>query len=300
MNSGNWFLLIVGLSICLVQYLKRIENPKIALRVWANNENSLIKLESEKKCHEAESEINALRTLFSATAVIIVLAITNWQFNYISGPILLSISGALFGFAILKFRQSTVDVELKFENNREARLELEQKLNHINKEVAKGLVAILLISGFWGYRIQQDMNEQKQAATNEALNLSGEGWCSNFWDIDASGGYENIVKTGGWPCITIGSISNIVFSKKSANLEMCFNYSVTRSDGLPSDESVVEYDFDRLCSTDSWFTEDGGWSTSTFERKIYERIKPDLDRFRISACNRFYFTLSEEEKIVYC
>jgi len=83
-------------------------------------------------------------------------------------------------------------------------------------------------------------------------------------------------------------------------MEMCFSYSLTRSDGLPSQESTYEYDYKKLCVSDSWTVNDGGWSTSTFEDKIYDLVKPDLDSLQDSSCRRYYYSLTQEEKNVYC
>jgi len=95
-------------------------------------------------------------------------------------------------------------------------------------------------------------------------------------------------------------VTDVRFSKIKNHLEMCFRYSLTRSDGLPSQDSMYEYDYKSLCSTDSWYVNDGGWSKDSFSTKIYEVVKSDLDELQKRACRSSYFYLTEEERIVYC
>jgi hypothetical protein len=193
------------------------------------------------------------------------------------------------------------EVQLKFGNEKDDRGRLERDLGEIKKGATIALAIGVAISGNWEYRIQKDSSEQMQYATNEALELVGTGWCSNFWDINADY-YPEVdpIKTGGWPCINIGSVTDIKFTKIKSHLEMCFRYSLTRSDGLPSQDRTYEYDYKKLCSTDSWYVNDGGWSTDSLESKIYEVIKSDLDKLQESACRSSYYYLTEEERIVYC
>jgi hypothetical protein len=300
MSIGNYFLILAGSLICWFQFRKRTEDPKRVLRVWSGAEGTLIDEEAGKRCNDARAQIKAMRSLFSVLMVILFAAVINWEFNYVQGPILLAVSSILLSIPILNSAESKLNLEFKYVKDIEQRSRILDQIRDARINTAKFLVPVLLLSSFWGYRIQVDGSEQREAAINEVLELTGTGWCSEWWDIDASGGVDNIVKTGGWPCIYIKSVSNIVFTKKADYSNICFDYVLNRSNGIPTNDFFIDFDYDNVCSTDSWFIEDGGWSASVFQDKIREKIGSSLENFRLEACNKYYFRLSDEEKTVYC
>jgi hypothetical protein len=300
MNKGNWFILIVGLAITWRMYRKVIFIPNRTLEIWGPAQDTSIGPEAKRRCDEARAQLKIYRSNSICFAVLILVSITNWQFNFFSGPILFLIVGVSVSLCIFNAHQISPHLDWKYEEDLEKKALIQNKIGDGKKNLAVGIIAVLIISGFWGYRIQQDMNSQKQSAINEVLELNDSGWCSEWWDIDAGGGVDNIVKTGGWPCIYVNSVADITFSKESSHLNMCFFYTLKKSNGLPTDDSYIQYGYEKLCVTDSWYVNDGGWSTSTFKDKIYQRIKTDLDNNRVVACNKFYFALTEEQRIVYC
>jgi hypothetical protein len=301
MSRGNWILLILGVVVALGVYRNKTWNSKMRIKVWGELEGSLLEPNKQPEYVQAKRELTAYRLTLAVVVSNIVVALTNWEYSFISGPILLLLSGATLGYSFFVTTSVPSQVKLDLSNDEINRHKFEKDLSDIKKTTLIALAIVVVLAGNWEYRIQKDSSEQMQYATNEALDLVGTGWCSNFWDIKAEY-YPEVepIKTGGWPCINIGSVTDVRFTKIKSHLEMCFSYSLTRSDGLPSQDSIYEYDYKKLCSTDSWYVNDGGWSTDSLRSKIYEVVKSDLDELQVSVCRNKYFLLSEEERIVYC
>jgi hypothetical protein len=300
-NRANWILLAIGVLVSFGVYRKKISEPSMKVRVWGDLKGTLVDIYKQPEYVRANRQLEAYKVTLIIALLILVVSITNWQFNFVSGPVLLFFSGSALVFSYYLRAKIPSEVQLKIGVENDIRVKLERNLGEIKKGAIIALAIVVAVSGNWEYRIQRDMSEQKELAINEALDLSGSGWCSNFWDIDTQY-YPEVepIKTGGWPCIKVGSVSDITFVKKPTHLEICFDYSLSRSDGRPSDESYYEYDYQRMCVTDSWDVRDGGWSTDTFESKIYSSIKDDLDLLQTTSCRRLFFLLTEEERIVYC
>ena len=299
-NRGNWIILIIGTLVSVWVFRRNIEKPKSTLKAYEQYlDNNDLKYSPERR--RALFEKEAYTQIFIFSISFLILATTNWQFNYLSGPILLAIFGV--GASYLYYLLDSITTRVQLIHEKESSLIDKHliKISSMKKTFAISLIIFLALSGNWEYRIQKDSNEQMQYATNEALDLVGTGWCANFWDINAEY-YPEVepIKTGGWPCINIGSVTDVRFSKIKSHLEICFSYSLNRSDGSPSQDSYYEYDYKKLCSTDSWYVNDGGWSTKTLGYKIFESIKDDLDELEIQSCRKFYYTLTEDERIVYC
>lgn len=301
MSRGNWILLILGVAISFGVYRNKAWDSKMRIRVWGDSEGNLFDPLKRPEYVQAKRELMAYRITLIVVLSNFVVALTNWQFNFISGPLWLLLSGATLAYSF--FVRTTIPSQVKLDLNSDEknRDKLQKDLSDIKKITLIALAIVVALAGNWEYRIQKDSSEQMQYATNEALDLVGMGWCSNFWDINAEY-YPEVepIKTGGWPCINVSSVTDVRFSKIKTHLEMCFSYSLTRSDGSPSQDSIYEYDYKKLCSSDSWYENDGGWSTDSLRSKIYEVVKSDLDELQISACRNYYSTLTEEERIVYC
>jgi hypothetical protein len=299
-SRGNWIILIIGTLVSVWVFRRNIEKPKSTLKAYEQHlNNDDLKYSPERRRALFEKETYTQCFIFSIS--FLILATTNWQYNYVSGPILLAAFGLGSSYLYYALDSISTRVQLIHEKDSTSRDKNQFKISSMKKNFAISLIIFLAISGNWEYRIQKDSNEQMQYATNEALDLVGTGWCANFWDINAEY-YPEVepIKTGGWPCINVGSVTDVRFSKIKSHLEMCFSYSLTRSDGLPSQDSIYEYDYKKLCSTDSWYVNDGGWSTKSLGYKIFEVIKDDLDELEIQSCRKFYYTLTEDERIVYC
>jgi hypothetical protein len=301
MSRGNWILLVLGIAISLGVYRNKSSDCKMRIKIWGDLEGSLLDPHKQPEYVSAKRQLEAYKVTLVIAISIVVISITNWQFNFVSGPLLLFFSGSALIYSYYLRTSIHSEVKLKLGVENDSRIKLERDLWEIKKGALIALAIVVAVSGNWEYRIQKDSNEQMQYATNEALDLVGTGWCSNFWDINAEY-YPEVepIKTGGWPCINVSSVTDVRFSKIKTHLEMCFSYSLTRSDGLPSQDSVYEYDYRKLCSTDSWYINDGGWSSDSLGRKIYEVVKSDLDELQVNACRSNYFYLTEEERIVYC
>ena len=299
-NRGNWIILIIGTLVSVWVFRRNIEKPKSTLKSYEQHlDNNDLKYSPERRRALYEKETYTQCFIFSIS--FLILATTNWQYNYLSGPILLAIFGLGTSYLYYALDSITTRVQLIHEKDSTSRDKNLVKISSMKKTFTISLIIFLAISGNWEYRIQKDSNEQMQYATNQALDLVGTGWCANFWDINAEY-YPEVepIKTGGWPCINISSVTDVKFSKIKSHLEICFSYSLTRSDGLPSQDSYYEYDYKKLCSTDSWYVNDGGWSTKTLGYKIFELIEDDLDELEIQSCRKFYYSLTEDERIVYC
>jgi hypothetical protein len=247
------------------------------------------------------------------SAALYSLVVTNLVFDYLKGWYLLGLCGVVVSYLYLKSESLPTFALLK---SQESGVADEYRISQENLQSSRftsarntslGIViASLVFSGNWAYQVQKNQSEEKLWAMNEMNNLVGQGWCENFWDIDATLGPDgdyDVSKTGGWPCITIGSVSNIRFKESGKNLEMCLDYSLSRSVGPPSDSyNLSEYAYESICSTDDSWEWAEGWDTDSVKRKIGEdlNIMNELEEFQKLICREYYFTMSLEERGTYC
>ena len=192
-------------------------------------------------------------------------------------------------------------------------MHLDRRDNHLELEYTKSvknivifLLIILILSINWAYQVEKNQTVQKQEAVNEIVKISGSGWCANFKDYDTyvPGLDDPFEGQGidGWPCIYVSKIYDVDFSNTKDDVNLCFSYSLKRSEGLPSESRYFEdFELKKLCLSDnSWESLGGGWSEQSFKRKIYENLKSDLDELETTMCKLYSSRLSDEELNVYC
>jgi hypothetical protein len=222
MSLLSWFWLLLGLFLIYRAYKKAIEKHNIDIIIKVRGEADAPKIISESaELRLARLQKESFKLSGILISVLYLLIVTNLVFNYLKGWYLLGISGLVISYlylkieslpsiALLKSRQSALGDEYR------ASQENLQSSRFIGaRNTSLGIViASLVFSGNWAYQVQKNQSEEKLWAMNEMNDLVGQGWCENFWDIDATLGPDgdyDVSKTGGWPCITIGSVSNIRF-----------------------------------------------------------------------------------------
>jgi hypothetical protein len=224
----------------------------------------------------------------------------NIKFDFIAGWFVLFISGGLCAF----YYWLSLD-------HRDA-LHLDGSNNHLELEYAKSaknivifLLVIIIFSINWAYQVEKDQTVQKQDAVNEIVKISGSSWCANFYDIELTTGSDGLIdnyNTGGWPCIRVSSIYNVDFSKNKDDMNLCFSYSLERSEGPPPESSYLgDFTPRRVCVSDnSWKSWVEGWRQESFTTKIFNDLESDLDKLETSMCKLYSSRLSDEEVNVYC
>jgi hypothetical protein len=200
------------------------------------------------------------------------LIVANSDADVVKGWHVLALSGLLAAYLILKFGYLPTESLLRSRSKKLSypdemkKTEEKEHKEKILKSRGPALllsIGIVLLSGNWAFQVQKNQSEEKLWAMNQTMKLVGEGWCANFWDIDANPGPDgdyDVIKTGGWPCINVASVSDVQFREVGDDLEMCFTYSLGRSDSTPEDDyGYVPYKYDDLCSSDNYWDPSGGW-----------------------------------------
>jgi hypothetical protein len=263
---------------------------------------------SDEVLRKSSRYIRAVRQkdAFQKTAALIALnyalAIFNLSFNLVPGWYLLALTGCIASYCLWNNEKISWEIKL-IDADPQDIARINYGLNSVNKTSVFVLAGAILLSGNWAYQVTKNQGIQRLEATNEALSLNGQGWCSNFWEQDAylngDGTYESS-NSGGWPCVTIRNISSVDFEFKNNSAEMCFRYELTRSNSYPSDtDSEAFLDYGKICSEDRG-PYSGSWSESYFSSKLYEEIQPKLEKLQKDMCNYYYYRLNTEEQVVYC
>ena len=314
MSSQSWFWLLLGLFVIYRIYRKALDKNRIDITIKVYSEPGTPKKvanSAKPRLAKLQKELFALVALLSAA--LYTLVVTNLSLNYLGGWFVLGIFGIVISFlflksetlptlALLEAKESGVvtDFLISEENLQTKRLSSARNTSLVI------VIISLVISGNWAYEVQKNQSAAKLSATNEVMKIVGTGWCSNFWDIDANPGPDGdyiVNKSGGWPCISVGSVSNIYFTTEGRNQKMCFNYSLTRSDGPPSQSnSVSDYDFGSTCSLDSWLETGEGWDEDSLWSKVRKEanIEFELNKLQNVMCQNYYYGMSYEEQNVYC
>jgi hypothetical protein len=313
-NTQSWFWLLLGLVVVYALYKKAMNKHSInmIIKIWSEP-GTPVNIANSAKPKLAKLKKELFRQTAFLCGLVYVLVVTNLVLNYLKGWYVLVISGLIFAYIYLRFETIPSEALLKSEGQNEPddygislAKQHSKKLLSSRNVTLQAIAATLVVSGIWAYQVQKNQSEEKLAAMNEIANLVGQGWCANFWDINAvptPDGSFDVSKTGGWPCITIGAASNVQFKDKGNLLEMCFDYELHRSVGPPSDEEYLTvYDYDRACSSDDIWEWSEGWDSDSIRRKISEekRIPEELDKLETSMCRSYYFTLSSDERGTYC
>jgi hypothetical protein len=296
---------IVGLLLIYVIYLKALTSSGAQRTLssgsfWKENpqNNRIYYLDAKLK------QYYLTIALVSGFNVLFIFA--NVRFNFLAAWFVFVITGTLWAFCLWLL----LDIgrewnSLPVSDFSESRIQPYIKPSH-NEVISPYLLVIfiLILSFNWAYQVEKGQTLQKQNAANEVLNISGTGWCANFSDINVyndEGGNYGANKDGGWPCINVAAITNINFSKKKDELNLCLSYDLEYSDGLPSESVFVkDYEVREVCASDNWLKNNGGWDQKSFERKIFARLENELSNLQNTLCLKYSDQLSYEEQNVYC
>jgi hypothetical protein len=314
MNLQSWFWLLLGLFVIYGIYRKALGKNGIETTIKVYSEPGT----PEKVANSAKPRLAKLqKELFASVALLsaalYTLVVTNLVFDYLKGWYVLGLCGLVISYLYLKSETLPTFALL---NSRESGIADEYRISQENLKSSRFIsarntslgvvIATLVFSGNWAYQVQKNQTEAKLWAMNEMNNLVGTGWCENFWNIDATPGPDgdyDVSKTGGWPCITIGSVSNIRFQDSGKALEMCLNYSLSRSVGPPSDsDNLSEYAYESICSSDDSWEWAEGWDKDSVRRKIGDElnIMEALEQLQVQMCRNYYFGMSVDERGTYC
>ena len=299
MSRGYLLLLALGLfaiyKICK-HYLER-DSVTFILKKYDTEI-----LRNSDNYRKAEKQDSAFKITLGLVSINYALIIFNLSYNFIPGWYILCLTGIISAYCFWIVSKIPLEVKL-FEASPENTVKITDELVSLKKGALVFLVFSLALSGNWAYQVTKNQGIEREIATNEALSIVGQGWCSNFLTQDAiptgDGDYE-ISNTGGWPCITIRSVKNISFESKKNISKMCFWYQLKSSNSYPNNiDSETDFDYRELCATDRWL-EGGGWTESNFSDEIYKGIKPDLDILQKDLCSLYYYRLDVEQRSVYC
>jgi len=314
MSFQSWFWLLVGLFVIYRVYKKALDNNSINTIIKIRDVDDAPKFVSEStELKLAKIQKALFKRIAIVSSVLYLLLVTNLVFNYLKAWYFLGFCGLVLSyyyfqlesmptFRYLRSREIPTNHEFQIAEE----VERDKKFMNARNNSLAVVIVTLIVSGNWAYQVQKNQSEAKLWAMSEMSDLVGEGWCQNFWDIKATPGPDgdyDVSKTGGWPCITIGSVSNIRFKDLGKNLEMCLDYSLSRSVGLPSDSyDSSKYKYESTCSTDDIWKWTEGWDKDSIQDKIrsQQNIFQELEELQVAMCRNYYFNLSFEERNAYC
>lgn len=302
MSTSSSIYLIAGLITIFLIYKKVMtdNNVNFTIRLWSKPEDK-----NSLKLRKAQIQKETFRITAILSAIGFVLLITNTAYDYLSGWYVLGILGIFYSYCYyLVTGISYQSLSSYINENQEERLKATNLLQAVKKTSLIILVVAIGISGNWAYQVQKNQGEQKLDAMNNAVRLVGNGQCANFFSQEAvledDGTYESI-NSGGWPCIKVGSVTNMRFTNSNNKFEMCLNYSLKRSYGLPSEsDNLIDYDFRSLCADYGGSMWSSGWSEQGLLDLVLKDLKKEVDALQIQMCQTYYPSLNYEEKYIYC
>ena len=298
MSRGYIFFLIIGLFVIYKLYKYAMERHQVD---WAMEIRDGETWKSNKSIR-ARKQKAAFQTTSVLAAIDYLLIVLNLSFNIVPAWYLLALTGLITSYCYWLINKIPAEIKM-LDASPEEMAEINYELAGLKKGVLIFLAVSIVASGNWAYQVTKNQGLERESATNEALSLVGQGWCSNAWSQktyrDGDGDIE-FVNSGGWPCITVRGVRSISFKSIKDSSEMCFWYQLNRSNSHPDDiDSETDFDYRKLCATDRWL-EGGGWTESNFSDEIYKGIKPDLDVLQKDLCSLYYYRLDGEQRSVYC
>jgi hypothetical protein len=159
------------------------------------------------------------------------------------------------------------------------------------------LLVVSILSGYNAYQSQQEKNEFKQSAIDRGFELQRQGWCGEFEDIEVND-WGDVTKTGGWPCIYAGDFRGIEFKQINGKDTTCGTFTFHIEMGRPGQKLFsLGQEIEELCVSNNEYSI---WGEYALKDKMFEYIKPKLDLLKIDLCNYYGYTLSSEERSLYC
>ncbi len=247
---------------------------------------------------KAEQEKFNYQVVGLVTFISYFASFLNFNFGIVGGWIILSVIGISLALSFYLLTTPPINYEEEA-NDKVSKLQRMLLAEEAKKISILILAATIGISGYWANQVTKNISVEREIAVGDVSRLAETGWCSNFEDIDVYDGGQEVVKTGGWPCIYIGSIWGLSFSKENKQERMCGWVNLHRDMGAPGEESVqLSYKSFEVCtSREEW---GGRWSEKAFSDKIYGEIQSDLDSLQQALCRNYGYRMSTINYATYC
>ena len=289
-------LIIVGSFFSLQWYLKATRQERFQIKQFAD-------LELMKEVVRENRYTKETYRIISVIGVIVwSFALLNYQFDAVPAWWIVVLAGIAFALSNYLFqdlkRKSLRNLAYKSEQNSDILMKIKDFDHQISKSFLITLLVTVLVAGNWSFQINKNTRMLQDDVKRELARLSGNGWCNEFADINVFDGGETVVKDGGWPCILVGSVSGIEFSKKDKEPVVCFYTTFNVHNSPPGlDSYAVEQGFEKFCATRTIF---GGWDEDSLLDQIGEYVRPQLPSLATSLCREFSLRMSYESFITYC
>ena len=244
-----------------------------------------------------------LLTLVVLVSISWILLVLNWAKGFVPGWYVLIIIGVFTSY--LFYYDSEIQRQINhYEEEWSEGDNSNQNISHKKRQENSKKVAIyvllgsLALSANWAWQVTSSINQTKQTAVNEILSMQGDGWCNAFYNVDVSSAGD-VSKTGGWPCITVGSVSNFTYSKNGKDPQMCADFLLDQNNGSPDQPQQVEksYKSINICRLQNI---DESWSKQDFSDALYASIKADLPILAAKLCQVYIESMDSVTRASYC
>lgn len=295
MSLVYFTIMVLGLVPIALYFRRKIYWANRTIEIGTIPNSTYPKLPMVRKAEQEKFRYQVIGglTVFSYLAISL-----NFKLEIVGAWVILSLLGFSIASAFYLLNSELVDYDEEADSQV---LKLKGLLRAEEaKKISILIIAITLgLSGYWSTQVTKNISSEREVAVSELSRLAETGWCSNFEDIDVYDGGQEVVKKGGWPCIYIGSINGVSFSKENKKEEMCGWVNLHRDLGAPGVESVeLSYKTFEICtSKEDW---GGRWSEQTFSDKIYDAVKPDLDSLQQALCRNYGYRMGELNYSTYC
>ena len=295
MSPVFFTIMILGLVPIAIYFRRKIYWANRTIEIGTIPNSAFPKLPMVRKAEQEKFNYQVISVL---TFISYFASFLNFNFGIVGGWIILSVIGISISISFYLLTTPSINYEEEADDkvSKLQRLLLAEEAKKISILI---LAATIGLSGYWANQVTKNISAEREMAVGDVSRLAETGWCSNFEDIDVYDGGQEVVKTGGWPCIYIGSIWGLSFSKENKQDKMCGWVNLHRDTGAPGEERVqLSYKSFEVCSSrDEW---GGRWSEKTFSDKIYGEIKPDLDTLQQALCRNYGYRMGAINYATYC
>lgn len=295
MSFVYFTIMVLGLVPVALYFRRKIYWANRTIEIGTIPNSTFPKLPMVRKAEHEKFNYQVIRVL----AFICYLAsFLNFHYGIVGGWIILSVIGISVALTFYLLSTSPVDYEAEADDkvSKLQRLLLAEEAKKVSIII---IAATIGLSGYWANQVTKNVSDERALAVQNISGLAETGWCSNFEDINVYDGGSEVVKTGGWPCIYIGSIDGFSFSSENKQDKMCGWVNLHRETGAPGEESFqLSYRTFQVCtSKDEWGDR---WSEQAFSDKIYEATKPELDSLQLALCRNYGYRMGELNYSTYC
>jgi hypothetical protein len=293
---GDYIAIALLLILVFKAYMSSTEYARFTMKSFVNLELM------QDHYREAKSKVIIYRFSAIGFAILLTIVVLNFRLDFTDAWVILALLGSFFAISMYLIgdldRQVLRRKTRANPDDKESLLQLHRKDKEISKSFLVTVAVTIILSGNWAFQVQKNEQQEKVEVISDLNGLSGQGWCSDFADIDVYDGGETVIKSGGWPCIVIASISGISFPNENGREEVCFYASFNVENGFPGEESfTIEQGYERYCKEKD---EIEGWSEYSFEQLIAEDVRPDLRDLTNRLCRDYGYRMSYEIYGTYC